>query len=510
MSGETPSRAELLAEVAALRRQLSQAAGTAAGPPGLEIEAQYKSLIDACPDAVVMSDLQGKVLWASPQTWKLLGLSEAEQLVGQSVLDYVATVDRPRLAANMARVASTGDRTNTEYQALRRDGSSVPIETSSTLIRDAQGRPKALMAVIRDISRRKQAEAALAESEAKYRHLVETTDTGYLILDDQARVVDANQEYVRISGHQALAEILGRSVFEWTAPHDAGRNQREFADCLREGTVHRLEIDYVGPGGRVLPVEINGCCIDTKHGRRILSLCRDISERRTAQDELRRERQTLEYLLRSSDHERRLIAYEIHDGLAQYLAAALMQLDTAQRLHDEDHAAAMRACTAGIAMARESLAETRRLITGLRPPILDELGLVAAVRHLAAEFESRSGPQIEVHTAVTFERLPPVLENSAYRIVQEGLTNAWKHSHTQRVRVELVQRGPWLRIGVEDWGIGFNLDDVDESRFGLAGIRQRARLLAGSAIIDSAPGKGTRIVVELPIVAAAADAEHGA
>lgn len=128
-------------------------------------EDQYRGVVEACPDAVVMSDLEGTVLFASPQTWVLLGLSASEELIGKSVFDYVIEGDRRRLAANMSQVAEGEIRRGTEYTALRGDGTTVLAEASSVVIRDSQGQPKALMAVIRDITARKQAEAALKTAE---------------------------------------------------------------------------------------------------------------------------------------------------------------------------------------------------------------------------------------------------------------------------------------------------------------------------------------------------------
>ncbi|MGC1402788.1 MAG: PAS domain-containing protein, partial [Thermodesulfobacteriota bacterium] len=101
-----------------------------------------------------------------------------------------------------------------------------------------------------------QAKEEQQEKEEKYKALIETTDTGYLILDSEGKVVDANQEYVRLSGHKGLNEILGRSLIEWTAEHDRERNETEVAKCLEKGFVRGLEIDYVDKEGRITPVEI--------------------------------------------------------------------------------------------------------------------------------------------------------------------------------------------------------------------------------------------------------------
>ena len=177
-----------------------------------------------------------------------------------------------------------------------------------------------------------------------------------------------------------------------------------------------------------------------------------------------------------------------------------MQFDVYGNLKETRPKQAAKAYDAALTMLRQSHAEARRIISGVRPPILDEQGVVAAIDHLVNE-ERRKGLQIAVRTSVEFGRLAPILENAVYRIAQEALTNASKHSKAKKVEVALVQQGDQLRIEIQDQGVGFKPKDVATNRFGLAGIRERARLLGGTATIDSKPGKGTRIVVELPVMA---------
>jgi signal transduction histidine kinase len=150
-------------------------------------------------------------------------------------------------------------------------------------------------------------------------------------------------------------------------------------------------------------------------------------------------------------------------------------------------------------MLRQGHADARRLISGVRPPILDEERIAAALTHLVNDYRREKGPTIEFSSKVAFDRLVPIWENAVYRIAQEALTNACRHSRSKRVQVELAQQGDVLRLKVRDWGIGFNPGEVEEGRFGLAGMRERARLLGGTISVQSAPGKGTRIAVKLPL-----------
>lgn len=147
---------------------------------------------------------------------------------------------------------------------------------------------------------RQQALAALQESEQKYRALIETANTGYLVIDGEGRVLVANQEYVRLSGHKEVEEILGRKVTEWTAKHDLERNAEEVKKCKELGYVRNLEIDYVDRQGKITAIEINATVIQTESEPQILSICRDITERKHSQELLRESEERLRLALKAS------------------------------------------------------------------------------------------------------------------------------------------------------------------------------------------------------------------
>jgi signal transduction histidine kinase len=181
------------------------------------------------------------------------------------------------------------------------------------------------------------------------------------------------------------------------------------------------------------------------------------------------------------------------------LAGAIMHFQAYAHLQDENEMEAAQAFDAGMALLRQGHFEARRLVGGVRPPILDEFGVVTAVDHLVNEERRIAGATIEFRSEVAFDRLVPIMENAVYRIVQEGLANARKHSKSARVSVELLQRGDDLHITIQDWGVGFDPGEIAENRFGLDGIRQRARLLGGHTLVQTAPGQGTCIIVDLPL-----------
>jgi PAS domain S-box-containing protein len=139
---------------------------------------------------------------------------------------------------------------------------------------------------VRDFTKHKQTEKELKASEEQYRALVETTGTGYVIIDTDGRVVDANPEYVRLTGHHTREEIIGRSVVEWTAGYEKEKNVEAVKKCARDGYIRNLEIDYVDSTGKITPVEINATVVQTKGKPQIVTLCRDITDRKAAEKKL--------------------------------------------------------------------------------------------------------------------------------------------------------------------------------------------------------------------------------
>jgi len=225
----------------------------------------------------------------------------------------------------------------------------------------------------------------------------------------------------------------------------------------------------------------------------------EIKERRYAEERLLKEQRTLRHLLELRDRDRQMVSYEIHDGLVQQLVAAIMQLRTFRRLTARSDDEIWRTFETGLQMLNECMREARQLINGLRSPVLDEFGVVAAVEDLISQDSNQNKPEISFVHHLNRERLAPSLENVIFRIVQECLTNARRYSQSDRLLIRLTQRDDNIRIEVQDWGIGFNPREVGDGHFGLEGIQERARLFGGSATIKSALGKGTRIVVQLPL-----------
>jgi PAS domain S-box-containing protein len=340
----------------------------------------------------------------------------------------------------------------------------------------------------------------LKTSEQRFRLLVENAADGFFLLNDTGRVLDVNQRACELLGY-SREELLKMHVLDF----EVGFKPEEHHELTWKRPTADFPINVDGlhrrKDGGTYPVEVRLNCLETAGNRLIMAVVRDVTERKQAEAAIRKEQRFLRHLIDLQERDRKLMAYEIHDGLAQQLTGALFKLQSLETVQEkQDLPASRKILDDVLRLIRESVAEARRLIGGLRPPILDESGIVAAVEDLCADRRHGEKSQIEFVNQVQFRRLAAPLEVALFRIVQECLTNASRHSQSPKIRVELSQLENRVRLTVQDWGVGFDPHEVKGERFGLRGIRERVRLLGGTAEIDSAPGKGTTIIVELPLV----------
>lgn len=213
----------------------------------------------------------------------------------------------------------------------------------------------------------------------------------------------------------------------------------------------------------------------------------------------REECQLLVRSLEFHDRDRQLVGYEIHDGIVQDMTAALMFLEATGESATFPTPEARQQHERGVSILRTAIAEARRLIRGLVPVEVGDAGLAAALEKLVERFRTEHNLAIDYRADVKIRRLAPAVEMMVLRIVQESLNNVWKHSQSTRAQVRLHQWGNDLEITVRDWGVGFDPETASKSRYGLTGIRERARLLGGVATIDGGPGSGTTVSVRFTL-----------
>ncbi|HEY9857814.1 MAG TPA: ATP-binding protein [Stenomitos sp.] len=211
--------------------------------------------------------------------------------------------------------------------------------------------------------------------------------------------------------------------------------------------------------------------------------------------------QLLDKLISAQEDERRRISRELHDQTGQSLTTLLVGLKVLEKAPTME---AMQARAADLmGLVHQTLDEVHRLSVELRPAMLDDLGLVAALRAMATDFEEAHGVRTEVRIQGIDHRLAPIIEASVYRVMQEALTNIAKYASAQHVTLRLVQEGERLDARVEDDGRGFDVAAVLHAKgrqsLGLLGMQERVGLLGGEFTIDSAPGHGTHIRFTIPL-----------
>jgi PAS domain S-box-containing protein len=337
--------------------------------------------------------------------------------------------------------------------------------------------------------------------------LVDGAADAFYLFDDKGCFLDVNRCACDSLGY-SREELLKMSVTDiQMTPY-----KTEEGDSYWKHSLSRQPLTYEGihrrKNGDTFPVEVRFSFLDHNGRSWCLALVRDISERKQADAALKAEQQLLRQLLDLMESDRKLVAFEIHDGLAQFLTAISLQLQAMQAKQEQhDSAAALNILPQVLELSKKSILEVRRLIGGLRPPVLDEAGILEAITYLVEEKKQTESTTIEFHHEVDFYHLAGPLESAIFRIVQEALTNACRYSDSKKIEIELKQADAMLYLRIQDWGKGFVPEEVKGPHFGLQGIRERARLLGGSAEIVSTPNEGTTIKVQLPLVERSAEEE---
>jgi PAS domain S-box-containing protein len=460
----------------------------------------FRRFAEATDRGFGIADLNCNITYMNPALCRLLGEKRAEDVVGKSFFNYIAKESQKIPQDEYIPAMIREGRRISEGNMLSRQGAVIPILVNSFLIRDDEGKPVYLASVINDITESKRAEEALRQSHAELQAIYDKLLDGLLVADvETKKFLRVNSSMCGMLGYSEQ-EILRLSVKDIHPAKDLDDVLKMFqTNVEHEGTFHN-EVPFLRKDGSIFFAEVRDSHVLYNGRPCLLGFMRDITERKRAREALQEEHRTLRHLLQSSDHERQVIAYDIHDGLAQDIAGAILQLQTYHHLRVQNPAEAVKYFVAGMALLKKGHSEARRLISGVRPPILDESGITAAIAHLVHDHSYDEGPRIEFRSRVKFSRLAPILENAIYRIIQEGVSNACRHSKSNKVRISLLQKDAKLKIEIRDWGVGFTPTEVGGERFGLEGIRQRARLLGGQTEIESVLNKGTRVTVELPLI----------
>jgi PAS domain S-box-containing protein len=341
--------------------------------------------------------------------------------------------------------------------------------------------------------------------EREFRSLAENSPDIILRFDRHFRYLYANPAFERKSGIP-VAKVLGRSDREAGMPPDLVECwEKSLREVFSTGEVDNLEFSFSAPVGKVF---IEACVVPEREEggaiESVLVISRDITERKLAEQELQQSREELRnlsaYLEAAREEERASIAREIHDELGQALTALKMDVVwLAGKVVDPDGSLLEKTHT----MARqidETIRTVQRISADLRPRILDDLGLAAAVEWQAREFQKRIGICCDVHCAPEVGLPEPRLSTAVFRIIQEALTNVFRHAEASRVRINLTGGTGMIQLAVSDNGRGVTWQEVADSHsLGFVGMRERVRLLGGKIAVRGMPKRGTTVRISLPL-----------
>lgn len=361
-----------------------------------------------------------------------------------------------------------------------------------------------------DVTEAKRAERALLESEARFRHIFNSSPLGIAVasLDEQARVIAANPMMCKLLGY-SHEEMLGTTLWDITHPEDAVLS-RQFSDRVLAGDQkgYTLEKRYLHKDGRTIWGRLSSSVVCDTEGRELamLSLIEDISEKKAAEEEIGHlldENQRLaRFAIDASEKERKLVARELHDELGQLLTAIRLDADVIFSLMDD----APQQVTEGLQdilwQADRAQTRIRTMTHRLHPLELEHLGLVDTLRNEIDLWQRRNqNIRCDFHVTGTFDDLADDLALNLYRIVQESLTNIIRYAEASSVQIRMdhvVQGEEHVELTIRDNGVGMDLDTV-KLGLGLLGMRERVELYRGTFELVSKPGGGMSISVWIPV-----------
>jgi PAS domain S-box-containing protein len=473
-----------------------------------EARERYQALVEQSIAGIYIVE-DGRFTYANPRLCAWLGYTH-DELIGMESIELVAEEDRPRVLEMRAR-RDAGDLTvlTASYRMLRKDGLIVHLAFDARMM-ELRGRP-VIFGVAQDVTEREHARALLEEAEGHYRALVEQSIVGIYLLE-RKHAIYANPRLCEMLGY-GLDE-LGRGplqdlVVEADRPIVEAVQRRR--DAGETGFI-AYECAMRRKDGSVVHVGVQTRVIDFAGGHGILGVVEDVTAWKRAQNELEAANQRLrtlsERVLGVQEEERRRISRELHDEIGQSLVALGIGLHRLGPHVDASHRNLVLECLNVADAVREKV---REISVNLHPPHLDQLGLQDALRWLVSRQAEMTGVRIKCRfSGVEKLRIAPAVEAACYRICQEALTNATRHSHAARIVVELAVRRGELFVKIMDDGVGFDQAAqrqalLTSGSMGLVSMEERARLAGGRLELRTAPAAGTSVCALFPLDARAAE-----
>ena len=465
---------------------------------------RHESIIDNVPDAIILVDEQHHIVLFNPAAQELFGYDEGSAL-GKKLHELIHTHS---WSSNTPAVPWSESILNGTFmargvQAIHRLGHAIEAEASM-----AKSMSSALTTMtLRDVTARKRAESHLRETQASLMDALRLAKLGHFSYDLRYEAWSLAPSLLEILGEAKKAVTKHSDLFEKVHPDDLALLKNSLTpESLKKHWGLNVEFRVSQQSKQAEKwLHALGCARQDEHGdaRDLVGTMQDITDRKLATIALEQSQEELRWLsanlTRAREDERRHMARDLHDELGQRLSALKLDLFSVMSDREVQAAGLEKHFQPLIQSVNHALTETRRIASNLRPAMLDDLGLHAAIEWLTHDFMKRFGISININDSIQDHKLNEMASTAIYRIVQEALTNMSRHAQARHGCIDLYQEADDMVIRIKDDGDGFLPADTEKNgSWGLAGIRERARILGGISDIKNRTEGGCQLEVRLP------------
>lgn len=471
-----------------------------------------RKAVESSGEVVFMTDREGIIAYANPEFTKLYGY-HAEEVIGKTTPRILKSgMTKPQDYEMLWEELLNKQVVKLELINKKKDGGLIFIESSANPIVDQDDNIVGFLAIQRDISERKSAEEALETAHAFQQSIIDGIAEPIMVIGVDYRVMLMNRAEKEFSnGHNNLTSSL--LCYQISHQREIPCTGLEHPCPLEQVRVSNQPVtvvhEHYQANGELRLVEVTAAPFLDANGsfQGIIESMRDITERERVKAALQQYTERLRalaaQLAEAEDAERQRLASELHDQVGQNLTALGINLNIIETQIPEEASAQVRfRLEDSLTLVEQTTEQIRDVMANLRPPVLDDYGLVAALTWYGEGFSRRTDIAILVEGEEPIPRLPARSENALFRIVQEALTNVIKHAQATQVSVSVDVDNQLLRLVVTDDGIGFKTErpgeNAGELGWGILTMSERAEAIGGSFRIESVLNQGTRVIVEVP------------